>query len=293
MADVVRGVDAHDGSGIWLVALGTPITGSQSIDSHQINQFWGCISTGVIDADTKRLYQICWVSPDKTGNPNSGRYFMFVLNVADGTQVVPPVLRKGPNGKPDFNATMRKQRSSLVETKIKGVKTIFGCSGTIFETQPRVASGYCFAFDVASNTVTAMLAMTGGEGAGVWMAGQGATADAQGFFYVLTGNGDFDGATQWGESFLKLKYSASSQGVPATLQVVDHWTPWTDLARSGQAAAPAEKLAGVSAPSEALRPVGGGMNMALNNAKRLEMIGDRGTPILLVFPEMASGQLVR
>jgi len=114
VADVVRGVDAHDGSGIWQVTLGTPITGSQSIDSHQINQFWGCISTGVIDADTQRLYQVCWVSPDKTGNPKTARYFMFVLNVADGKQVVPPVLIQGANGKPDFNATMRKQRSSLL-----------------------------------------------------------------------------------------------------------------------------------------------------------------------------------
>jgi hypothetical protein len=289
MADVVRGVDARDGSGIWQVTLGMPITGSQSIDSHQINQFWGCISTGVIDSDTQRLYQVCWVSPDKTGNPQTARYFMFVLNVADGKQVVPPVLIQGPNGKPDFNSTMRKQRSSLVETNVSGVKTIFGCSGTIFETQAGVASGYCFAFDVASNTVSAMLAMTAGEGAGVWMAGQGAAADAQGFLYVLTGNGDFDGASQWGESFLKLKYTPSWGGVPAKLEVVDHWTPWTDLVRSGQAAAPAGKLAGVSAPSEAIRPVNGGMNMALNNAKRLEMIGDRGTPIVLVFPDMASG----
>jgi hypothetical protein len=289
MADVVRGVDARDGSGIWQVTLGMPITGSQSIDSHQINQFWGCISTGVMDSDTQRLYQVCWVSPDKTGKPQTGRYFMFVLNVADGKQVVPPVLIQGPNGKPDFNASMRKQRSSLVETNVAGVKTIFGCSGTIFETQAGVASGYCFAFDVASNTVSAMLAMTAGEGAGVWMAGQGAAADTQGFLYVLTGNGDFDGASQWGESFLKLKYTPALGGVAAKLEVVDHWTPWTDLVRSGQAAAPAEKLAGVSAPSEALRPVGGGMNMALNNAKRLEMIGDRGTPIVLVFPEMASG----
>ncbi len=36
MADVVRGVDAHDGSGIWQVTLGVPITGSQSIDMHNI-----------------------------------------------------------------------------------------------------------------------------------------------------------------------------------------------------------------------------------------------------------------
>jgi len=74
MADVVRGVDAHDGSGIWQTTLGMPINGSAQIDAHTINQHWGCLSTGVIDPDTGRLYQVCWVSPDKTGNPQSARY---------------------------------------------------------------------------------------------------------------------------------------------------------------------------------------------------------------------------
>jgi len=199
MADVVRGVDAHDGSGIWQVTLGVPINGSTTIDFHNINQHWGCISTGVIDADTQRLYQVCWVSPDKSGNPQTARYYMFVLNVEDGSQVVPPVLIQEPSGSPVFNSQMRKQRSSLVETNVDGVKTVFGCSGTIFETGTG-ASGFCFAFDVASNNMSAMLAMTAGEGAGVWMAGQGAAADTQGFLYVLTGNGDFDGVSQNGVS---------------------------------------------------------------------------------------------
>jgi len=289
MADIVRGVDAHDGSGIWQVTLGTPITGSQNIDSHQINQFWGCLSTGVIDPDTQRLYQVCWVSPDKTGHPRTARYFMFVLKVADGSQVVPPVLIQGKSGTQDFNAAMRKQRSSLVETNINGVKTVFGCSGTTYETGAG-ASGYCFAFDVASNTVSAMLALTAGEGAGVWMAGQGAAADSQGYLYVTTGNGDFDGVSQWGESFLKLKYTPASEGTPASLQVIDHWTPWTDLARTGQtAAAAAMKLAGVSAPSEAIKPVGSRMNMSLKDAKLVPMVNDQGTPVLLVYPQMATG----
>ncbi len=288
MANVVRGVDAHDGSGIWQVTLGTPVTGSQRIDSHQINQFWGCLSTGVIDPDTQHLYQVCWVSPDDTGKPETARYFMFVLNVADGKQLA-KVLIQGKSGTQDFNAAMRKQRSSLVETNNNGVKTVFGCSGTINETEAGVASGYCFAFDLASNTVTAMLAMTAGEGAGVWMGGQGAVADAQGFLYVLTGNGDFDGVSQWGESFLKLKYTPPSGGVAAKLQVVDHWTPWTDFARTGQTAKPAVKLAGVNAPSEAIKPVGGGMNISLKNAKLVPMINERGVPTLLVFPDMASG----
>jgi hypothetical protein len=289
MADVVRGVDAHDGSGIWQVTLGVPVTGSQRIDAHTINQFWGCLSTGVIDPETQRLYQVCWVSPDKSGNPQTARYFMFVLNMSDGSEVVPPVLIEGKSGNQDFNAAMRKQRSSLVETNVNGVKTVLGCSGTIFETAAG-ASGYCFAFDVASNKLTAMLALTAGEGAGVWMAGQGAAADPQGFLYVMTGNGDFDGVSQWGESVLKLQYTPPSGNTAATLKVVDHWTPWTDFARAGQKAASTQRPSGVSAASEALmQPVGARMNIALKNARLVAQINDQGTPTVLVFPQIAQG----
>jgi hypothetical protein len=38
MADVVRGVDAHDGSGIWQVTLGVPVPGSQQTDRYNINR---------------------------------------------------------------------------------------------------------------------------------------------------------------------------------------------------------------------------------------------------------------
>jgi hypothetical protein len=308
MANVVRGVDAHTGAELWNITLGSPINGNTptgpkktkpdgcvgdfpTIDCHAINDKWGCLSTGVIDPDTKRLYQVCWISPDNSGDPKTARYFMFVLNVADGKQAVPRVLIEGKSGTQDFNAAMRKQRSSLVETDIDGVKTVFGCSGTINETQAGVASGYCFAFDVATNTITAMLAMTSGEGAGVWMAGQGAVADAQGFLYLMTGNGDFDGASQWGESFLKLKYTPPpSKGSGGKLEVVDHWTPWTDFARTGHAAKPAVELAGVSSPSEGILPVGAGMGpLSMKNAKLVPMVSERGKPVLLVFPDMATG----
>jgi hypothetical protein len=293
MANVVRGVDAHDGSGIWQANLGTPINGSTQIDSKNINQHWGCISTGVIDPDTRRLYQVCWVSTDNSGNASqqTARYFMHVINVTDGSLVAPPVQIQGTSGKQDFNAQMRKQRSSLVETNVNGVKTVFGCSGTIFETG-NGADGFCFAFDVASNKMGPMLAMTAGEGAGIWMAGQGAAADPQGFLYVLTGNGDFDGKTQFGESFLKLKYSPSSGGTPAALQVVDHWTPWTDFGRTGQKPALAPRMAGMSAVSEAVRrPVNGGMNVSLENAttRVAQPAKGRGIPAVQVIPAMATG----
>src|SRR5580700_9859867 len=63
MANIVRGVDAHDGAALWSVTLGTPINGNTpigpkknapdgcvgefpTIDCHAINEKWGVLSTG-------------------------------------------------------------------------------------------------------------------------------------------------------------------------------------------------------------------------------------------------------
>ena len=100
------------------------------------------LSTGVIDPDTQRLYQVCWVSPDNSGNAQTARCYMHVLNVKDGSQAVQPVLLEGTSGTQDFNSHMRKQRSALVETNVNGVKTVPGCAGTIYEAGKGAASGW-------------------------------------------------------------------------------------------------------------------------------------------------------
>jgi len=303
MANIVRGVDASTGAALWSVTLGTPINGNTpigpqktapdgcvgnfpTIDCHAINDKWGVLSTGVIDPDTQRVYLVSWISSD--GTPQNGKHFVFVLNVADGTQVAAPVLVAGTNLGQSYSSTMRKQRSSLVLTDVNGRKTVFWASGTVQETGSK-AAGWIFAFDCATNSITAALAMSQGEGAGIWMGGQGLAADDKGFLYAITGNGDFDGQTQYGESFVKVQYTPASGGTQAKLKVVDHWTPWTDLVRSGQARLPATKLAGQSAPSEAVKPVGSRMNLSLKDATLVANINERGKPVLLVFPKMASG----
>ena len=284
MANVVRGVDAHDGSAIWQVNLGSPIQGSGAIDFHNINDKWGCLSTGVIDPETARDYQVCWVSPDGSGAPNSARYFMFVLSVADGSQVVPPVLIDGL----DFNAKMRKARSSAVLINPKGVKTVLQCTGSVQETADG-SSGYCFAFDIATNKVSAMMATTKGKGAGIWMAGSGVACNADQDCYAMTGNGSFDGVSQWGESFIKIRYSPPAGGQAASITVVDHWTPWTDRARSGAATvSPTDRLAGMSMASEEVRPVGGGMTMPATNSRVEARLDARGRPVLLVWPQLSA-----
>ena len=80
-----------------------------------------------------------------------------------------------------------------------------------------------------------MLAMTAGEGAGVWMAGQGPAADPQGYLYLLTGNGDFDGTSQWGESFLKLKYTPPAEELQPAYRwstTGPHGPTWPEPGRS-------------------------------------------------------------
>src|SRR5262249_55944716 len=155
----------------------------------------GVLSTGVIDPDTQRVYFVAWVSPD--GTPQKANHYVFVLHVADGSQVVAPVLVTGTSGTQSYASTMRKQRSSLVLTNVNGHKTVLWGSGTVLETG-KGAAGWVFAFDCATNAITAALAMSQGRGAGIWMGGQGMAADAQGFLYAVTGNGSFDAVHDFG-----------------------------------------------------------------------------------------------
>ena len=306
MANVVRGVDAHDGSGIWQVTLGTPIDGKVSIgpkqnpdgcvgaemtiDCHGINDKWGVLSTGVIDPDTQRVYLVAWVSPD--GTPQKANHFVYVLRVSDGANVVPPVLVKGASEGQSYAGMLRKQRSSLVLTKVNGRSTVFWASGTIQEAA-NGSAGWIFAFDCASNTISAALATTQGRGAGIWMAGQGLAADDQGYLYAITGNGDFDGKTQWGESFLKIRYTPPANGATGStagsLAVIDHWTPWTDDARAGAAPRNQMKMSGVNAASEQLRLVNAGMGMSLSGATRKRTVNRKGEAVTLVYPNIAQG----
>jgi hypothetical protein len=306
MANVVRAVDAHTGAELWKKdpTLGTPIVGNTptgprktkgdgcvgdfpTIDCHGINDRWGVLSTGVIDPETARVYLVAWISAD--GTPQKANHYVFVLNVGDGSQAAPPVLVQGQSQGQTYAGTMRKQRSALVLTNVGGHKTVFWASGTVMETGNK-AAGWIFAFDCATNTIAAALAMSAGEGAGIWMGGQGLAADSQGFLYAITGNGDFDGKTQFGESFVKVQYTPAAGAAAGSLKVVDHWTPWTDAVRANQQKMAAMKLAGMSAPSEAMRPVGSSMQMSMAHPKKMTaQLNDRGVPVVLVYPQMATG----
>src|SRR5258708_36584321 len=68
-----------------------------------------------------------------------------------------------------------------------------------------------------SHRVAVVSTAPNGYGASIWQSGRAPAIDADGNLYVATGNGDFDGLSNFGESVLKL----SSKG----LSIPDWYTP--------------------------------------------------------------------
>lgn len=224
MNGLVYAFDANDSDIIWVKKLSVPVLGSKgNIDSWKINDFWGIVSTPVIDPATNCLYAIAWTDPAQ--NPNTGYWQMHVLNLKDGSRVCPPVPVEGTSKGQTWNKMIRKQRSSLLIATLGGAKTVFFAASTMGETAGG-ATGWIFAFDCASNKFTSCLATSAGTGGGIWMGGSSMICDGS-YLYAVTGNGGFDGKNNFGESAIKIQYSGSA------LSIVDWWSGWSDSGREG------------------------------------------------------------
>jgi hypothetical protein len=238
MANSVRAYDANTGTSLWVRQLGTPIPGSKDIDGWLINDHWGILSTPVVDPDTNTLYCVTWSSPTKDWK--RAVHTLYSLKLSDGSNAKPALSFEGVVYNPGhglpaqtFKGSARKQRAGLLLTNVNGRKTVFVASGTIQETAAN-ARGWVIACDVASNTVAAAWAAASRySGGGIWMAGQGLAADDAGFIYALTGNGSFDGVTEFGEAFIKLQYTPPSGTTPGSILPVDWWSPYSDSGRAG------------------------------------------------------------
>jgi hypothetical protein len=235
MANQVFAFDANTGARLWMVELGTPINGTRAIDSYLINDHWGILSTPVISTERGALYACAWISPD--GSVANAKHFLHAISLQDGSALHPPLNLEGAIYDPghglkeqQFVSAQRKQRAALL--LVNGA--VFISFGTIAETS-KTARGWLIAVDTATFSISATWTSTSrGSGGGIWHSGGGPAADADGSIYVVTGNGDFDAVTDFGESIVKLQYTPPSSSGPGSLAVTDWWTPWTDDGRIGE-----------------------------------------------------------
>jgi uncharacterized protein (TIGR03437 family) len=175
-------------------------------------------------------------------------YHLHALNITTGAEQPgsPVTINAAVNGgSPDsqggmltFDPLQHLQRPGLLLSN----GTVYIAFGSHADIQPY--HGWIIAYDAGniSRQVAVFCTSPNGMEDAIWQSGRGLAADAQGNVYASTANGDFDGLTSFGESFLKLS---------PTLTLTDWFTPdsWLqlnagdyDLGSSGIALIPGTSL---------------------------------------------------
>jgi hypothetical protein len=155
----------------------------------------GIVGTPVIDPATNTIYV---VSKSKNGATIHQR--LHALSLIDGTEKFsgPQEIAATFNGI-TFSPLSQNQRAGLA--LLNGVVYIaWGSHGDI-----GTYYGWIQGYNAATLAqVSVFNDDPGAGGGGIWMAGGAPAADSSNNLYVITGNGNFDGVTLFGDSFLKL-----------------------------------------------------------------------------------------
>ena len=161
-------------------------------------------------------------------------YTLFALNLSNGVKLSQTLIQGQAAGSGigsivvngrniiRFNAEYQLNRPALL---ISG-NTLYIAFGGHCDTGPY--HGWVFAYDIsnpaAPKQVSVLCDTPNGIGknegrAGIWMSGEGPALDENGFVYLATGDGTYDGITDFGDSAIKLKLAGR------TLQILDWFTP--------------------------------------------------------------------
>jgi outer membrane protein assembly factor BamB len=249
----VYAFDANMGDLVWKVNVGPSIP----TPNRYWNTAWGpyldltqevgITSTPVVDRETLTLYftSVTWQSSKVTETPDEQvwqndpdgpivNHHLHAVDLATGAprpgapvkvQGSVPVLpshagrHDGPT-RLTFNPMQHLQRAALLLVKGRLVAAF----GSHADQAPY--QGWVFAYDTANLgeppwmwSTMAGGAITQMSGSGIWQAGMGLTADADGNVYLTTGNGPFDPASgNYGDAVVKLSMNGG-------LAVADYFSP--------------------------------------------------------------------
>ena len=206
----VYAFDANDAAEplFWHVNFGVPPTlHDADFGCLDMNGTMGIIGTPVIDPDKKVIYV---VAVTKVGSGFIQR--LHALDLATGADLPQsPVVITAPA----FDPLLQSQRPAL--TLANG--TVYVGYSSHCDKEPY--HGYLLAYDANSLKQTGALNTSpGGTGASIWQSGLAPAVDDSGNIYMVTGNGSWNGTTQFSESFLKLDRN---------LSIVDWFTPTNHL----------------------------------------------------------------
>jgi hypothetical protein len=186
----------------------------------------GILGTPVIVRNLQAMYLVA-----ATIEGGQRVYRLHVLDLLSGTEKFggPVVITaqiagtaaEGQNGIVPFIPGQQTQRTGLATT---GNSLLIGFSS---DRDHEPEHGWVFTYNLATLQQTGIFNDTpNGDRGGIWQSGRAPAIDANGSAYFETGNGTFDGSTEFGESAIKLKISQAG-----SLSVADWFTPdiWSQM----------------------------------------------------------------
>jgi hypothetical protein len=155
----------------------------------------GIVGTPVIDPTTNTIYV---VSKSKNGATIHQR--LHALSLIDGSEKFSgPQEIAFTSGGANFNPLTQNQRAGLA--LVGGVVYVAYAS----HGDHPVYYGWVVGYNASNLSQVSVFNDDPGSGSGgIWMSGGAPAADSGNNLYVITGNGNFDGNTQFGDSFLRL-----------------------------------------------------------------------------------------
>ena len=202
-------------STLWQVNLGPSVPASLLYGSPwggDISNEAGILSTGVIDLQRGVLYVAADVL--QYGAPV---FYLHALDLATGAERLngPVALTASVSGTGSealadgtipFDPMQHLQRPGLLLAN-NSVYIGFGSHGDMDPYH-----GWMLSYDASDLThqVGVYMSTPNGNAGSFWQAGRGPAADSHGNLYAVTGNGDYDGTQNFGESFLKLPATGSA-----------------------------------------------------------------------------------
>ena len=214
----VYAFDADTGTPVWRRSLGTPAEFVYGCTSGNLYPLTGITATPVIDTATSTLYVAALDSP----TPPVQKHMLHALDLATGAEKlggpvrITATLPGTGEGGTTITYSEIHQRLRPALCLVNG-QVIVG-TGSYNDWGPY--HGWVFAYDAATLHLTSVWVSTpNGNAASPWESGNGFVADQAGNIYLITGNGDFDGKTNFGQSFVKLSLNAG-------LTTTDYFTPF-------------------------------------------------------------------
>jgi hypothetical protein len=230
--DTLYAIDADSGTIYWQVSLipsgGTTVNSSTDLGCGDLVPEVGITGTPVIDTSTGTIYLVA-----KSKVNGSLVQYLHAVDVVTKAEkfggpvfiqaTVPGTASDGNGTTVSFNPHFENQRAGLL---LENGHVVIGWSSHC-DFSPW--HGWIMSYSASTLTQEgAFNTSADGSANGVWMSGGGLAADANGNIFFATGNGSWNGTTDYGDSIVKL-------GPPSggSFSVLDYFTPYNQSSLSG------------------------------------------------------------